>query len=246
MLDTKIIAEPPATQPDVVVDQIKQEIIFGRLRPRERLVEDELSTKFGASRHQIRAAFAELERLGLVSRRPNKGVIVRDFSVEEVEQLYEMRALLQAEAAKRIPLPINPGTLRELEDIHKSYCAAIDLHDLKQVCKINNQFHHVLFEASNNKCLADMIQRIWTETLGIRCYAIGDPVLLARTRDEHTEMLVALRTGNRRELMRLCVDHIWPALEAYKRAHGGWALKKPAVQAASNPEAVQPKRRKAG
>ena len=88
-----------------LVDHIKQDIIFGRLRPRERLIEDDLSTRFGASRHLIRSAFSDLEKLGLVSRRPNKGAIVRDFSPREVEEMYEMRALLQAEAIRRIPLP---------------------------------------------------------------------------------------------------------------------------------------------
>ncbi len=55
-----------------LVDHIKQDIIFGRLRPRERLIEDDLSTRFGASRHLVRSAFSDLEKLGLVTRRPNK------------------------------------------------------------------------------------------------------------------------------------------------------------------------------
>ena len=48
--------------------------------PRERLIEDESSARFGASRHEIRSAFVELERIGLVTRRPNRGAVVRDFS----------------------------------------------------------------------------------------------------------------------------------------------------------------------
>ena len=206
----------------LVVNEIKQAIIFGRLRPRERLIEDELIAKYGASRHQIRAAFVDLEKMGVVTRRANKGAIVRDFTVEEVEQLYEMRGLLQSEAARRIPLPLNPEILAQLEEIHRSYCAAIEQNSLQRVCTINNEFHRVVFAASNNKPLEEMIQKLWTETLAIRCYAIGDPVLLQRSRLEHEEILNALRTGNRRELLRLSVDHIWPAFEAYKRAHGGW------------------------
>lgn len=208
---------------EFVVNEIKQSIIFGRLRPRERLIEDDLIAKYGASRHQIRAVFVELEKIGVVTRRANKGAIVRDFTVEEVEQLYEMRGLLQSEAAKRIPLPLNPGTLAKLDEIHQRYCNYIDQNQLQRACTTNNEFHRVIFDACNNKPLADMIQRLWTETLAIRCYAIGDPVLLARSRGEHQEMIDALRMGNRKELIRLSVDHIWPAFEAYKRAHGGWA-----------------------
>ena len=222
-MTTPEVSKAPVSLQELVVNEIKQSIIFGRLRPRERLIEDELITKYGASRHQIRAAFVDLEKMGVVTRRANKGAIVRDFTVGEVEQLYEMRGLLQSEAARRIPLPVSPQTLAKLEEIHRNYCAAIEKNNLQRVCTINNEFHRVVFSASNNKPLEEMIQKLWTETLAIRCYAIGDPALLARSRGEHEEILNALRTGNRRELMRLSVDHIWPAFEAYKRAHGGWS-----------------------
>lgn len=205
-----------------LVDKIKQEIIFGRLRPRERLIEDDLSERFGASRHLVRSAFSDLEKLGLVTRRPNKGAIVRDFSPREVEEMYEMRAWLQAEAARRIPLPADQTLIAQLEAIHDQYSEAVDRRDLKRVCTLNNEFHHTMFSACNNTYLAGMIQRVWVETLGIRCYAIGDPVLLVRARAEHRKMLDALKAGERNKLEQLCVDHIWPALQAYKRAHGGW------------------------
>lgn len=216
------------TQVDTVVNSIKQDIIFGRLRPRERLVEDQLSERFGASRHQVRMAFTSLEQMGLVQRRPNKGAAVRDFSVEEVEQIYDMRAMLQGEAARRIPMPAPRDLLERLERIHEQYCAAADEGALQQVCKLNNEFHREIFAASNNQFLAEMIERIWTQTLGIRCYAIGDPQLLARSQREHREMIDLLGTSDRETFVKLCVDHIWPALNAYKRAHGGWMLTKSA------------------
>lgn len=205
-----------------LVDHIKQDIIFGRLRPRERLIEDDLSTRLRASRHLIRSAFSDLEKLGLVTRRPNKGAMVRDFSPREVEEMYEVRVLLQAEAIRRIPLPADRALIDRLEAIHDQYCEAMDRHELKRVCTLNNEFHHTMFSACNNNYLAGMIQRVWVETLGIRCYAIGDPVLLVRSRSEHRKMLDALRASERNKLVQLCVEHIWPALQAYKRAHGGW------------------------
>lgn len=211
-------------QLESIVDQIKQLIIFGRLRPRERLIEDELSVTFQTSRHVIRSAFAELEKLGLVTRRPNKGAIVRDFSVQEVEEIYEMRALLQSEAARRIPLPAAPELMAKLEEIHAQHAEAIERQELQRACKLNNEFHRTIFEACGNRYLAATIERIWVETLGIRCYAIGDPILLARSHAEHGEMLESLRQGDRDRLVKLVVDHIWPALEAYKRAHGGWTI----------------------
>jgi DNA-binding GntR family transcriptional regulator len=205
-----------------IVARIKHLIIFGRLKPRERLIEDELCARFQASRHVVRAAFVTLEHLGLVTRRPNKGAIVRDFSVEEVEEIYEMRAMLQAEAARRIQLPLAAPILEQLAAIHAAHGAAIARQDLGAVCTLNNDFHRAIFAACGNRYLASTIERLWTESLAIRCYAIGDPVLLARSQREHARILAALRKSDRETLVREVVDHIWPALHAYKRAHGGW------------------------
>lgn len=212
-----------------IVSGIKHLIIFGRLRPRERLIEDELCLRFQTSRHLIRAAFVTLEHLGLVARRPNKGAIVRDFSVEEVEEIYEMRALLQAEAARRLPLPLPADLMQRLTTIHAAHGEAVDRQDLGAVCTLNNDFHRTIFAACGNRYLASTIEKLWIESLAIRCYAIGDPVLLARSQREHARILALLQTEDREALVRAVVDHIWPALQAYKRAHGGWDARAAAV-----------------
>ena len=212
----------PQQERDALVRQLKQEIVFGRLRPRERLVEDELRDKFGASRHQIRSAFVELEKLGLVTRRPNKGVVVRDYSTEEIEHFFEVGALLQAEAARRVPLPLDPATMRRIESLHIRFCAAVDCLDFEVVSETTFEFHRAICEAGNNKCLSDLISQIWTATLAVRCYAMAIPEQMVRIRAEHSQILEALHAGNRRELIRLCVDHSWPALDVYKRLHSGW------------------------
>jgi len=212
-----------------IVRYIKQNIIFGRLRPRERLIEEDITAQFNTSRHVVRAAIVELEQLGLVSRRPNKGVTVRDFSVQEVDQIYEMRALLQAEAARRIPMPAAKALITELETIHRDYCAAHDKGDLPLVCSLNNLFHRTIWAACGNVCLSGLIDRLWIETLGIRCYGIGDPMLLKLSRAEHAQMIELLRIGDRESFVALSVEHMQPSLDAYKRAHGGWTGIAPAV-----------------
>lgn len=205
-----------------IVEYIKQNIIFGRLRPRERLIEEDITAQFDVSRHVVRAAMAELDQLGLVTRRPNKGVTVRDFSVEEVDQIYDVRLLLQNEAARRIPLPASAELIDRLEAIHREYCAAHDAEQLTRVCKLNNEFHSTIWDACGNTFLAALIDQTWTQTLGIRCYGIGDPMLLAVARKEHGEMIELLREGDREGFMALANAHMQPALAAYKRAHGGW------------------------
>jgi len=205
-----------------LVEKIREAIIFGRLRPRERLVEDDLIEHYGATRHIVRSAMVALEQMGLVTRRPNRGYVVRDFSVEEVNELYEMRAILQAEAARRVPMPAPPALLSRLEEIHADYSRSVDALDLKRTTELNNLFHEVLYGACDNRYLAETIEHFWSRTTAIRCYAIGDPQMLNQSRHEHRAIIDALSRGDRDSFVTLCVAHIYPALEAYKRAHGGW------------------------
>lgn len=210
----------------MIVDYIKQNIIFGHLRPRERLIEEDITMQFGVSRHVVRAAMTELDDLGLVTRRPNKGVTVRDFSAREVKEKYDLRVLLQTEAARRIPLPADDTLIAELEAIHRSYCLAHDSGQLQRVYSLNNQFHKAIWAASGNESLTNLIERIWTETIGIRSYGIGDTSLLKIARAEHQEMINLLKQGDREKFIQLTLDHMQPSLEAYKRAQGGRDLQK--------------------
>ena len=83
------------TPQDRIVQRIEEDIVFGRLHPRERLVEEALAERFGVKRHIVREALADLERRGLIERFRNRGAMVKAYTPEEVEQLYAVRALLE-------------------------------------------------------------------------------------------------------------------------------------------------------
>lgn len=207
---------------DEVAAELQREIIFGRLKPRERLLENELAERFNVGRHIIRAAFDQLDRAGLITRRANRGVVVYDYQTNEVEELYAMRELLQRAAAERIPLPASEALIAALTRINGAYARHLAHGELERVAEYNDDFHRTLFEACGNRFLSSSIEQFWLKTAAIHCYAIGIPHLSQQSLREHEQMVEALRVGDRALLVQLCVDHMRPALEAYKAAHGGW------------------------
>ncbi len=215
--------EKPEVSVISLANALREAIIFGQYRPRERLVEEELTSRYGASRHIIRNAFSELDHMGLVERRPNKGVIVRDFSVPELEELYEMRVILQTEAAKRIPVPADPGLLAELQRLNDAYLAAIVAGQSDESSRINTTFHEALFGACGNRFLAQSINQFWLRTSPIHWYVLGDVKYLRNSHHDHQEMIAALAASDLGRLAMVCEKHIRPALEAYKRVHGAAA-----------------------
>jgi DNA-binding GntR family transcriptional regulator len=194
---------------------LEEDVALGRLRPRERLREDDLTRRFGAKRHVIRLALATLVEMGALVHQANKGVAVREFGFEEVEQLYQVRELVERRAAELIPVPAPPELIRELTAIHARHTAAVGKDDLRAVFRHNLLFHRVLFAACGNPSLVSVVEQFAMKTHGIRSYTIGDRSLLARVCKEHAAMIACLECGDRAGLMQAAVDHLRPAKEAY-------------------------------
>lgn len=201
---------------------IRRGIVFGQLKPRERLLETGLAEEFNVGRHVIRGALEELDRLGLVQRRPNRGAVIVDYSTSEVDELYEMRALLQREAVRRIPMPVSPTVIAELRALNAAYGERLHVNDLDGMAAANDRFHRTLFGLCRNRYIAEAIEQYWQRTAAIHCYAIGRPDLARQSQRQHDEMIEALAAEDRSRLADLSTEHMQPALGAYKEAHGGW------------------------
>lgn len=203
-----------------VAEQVREDILFGRVLPRERLVEDDLIARLGATRHAVRTALQALVRDGLVVHLPNRGAQVRDFSAEEVEEITAMREWLHAEAARRLRLPAPPALLHRLEALQAAHAHAVAAGDVSRTHRENEAFHAALFGACGNRYLAASIGHHARLSLPFRCHALADPQLAELARDEHAAMLDAIRAGDRDALVRLCVGHTRFAKRTYRRLQG--------------------------
>jgi DNA-binding GntR family transcriptional regulator len=198
-----------------VVRQLEFDILFGRLKPRERLIEDQLMQRLRAKRHVVRQALAELERMGIVTRTTNRGAAVRDFSAEELEEITEVREVLHRRAVQRMKLPAGEALLARLEAIQHEHDKAIAARDPRRIDAANETFHATLFDACGNAHLARAIAHYAYLSRATRLYPLVNPVLLETLRAEHWSMICALKTADRRALSRLVVDHIQHSKRIY-------------------------------
>ena len=215
--------DTPARQPSTgilrdVVRALEEQIVLGWLMPRERLLEDRLTAEFSCKKHVVREAIAELERMGLVERVPNKGAAVRLLGPEEVRQVYSVREALETLAAEQIPLPAPPPLLEALSRVQQSHADAIEANDHRAAFRANMAFHDALFGACGNPYLADVIRAAAQKVHGARFFTAASRPHLTRARDEHWAMVAALRTGDRDGLVRLCRNHLGPSRDTYLAA----------------------------
>lgn len=194
---------------------LEEEIVLGWLMPRERLVEEDLAERLAVKRHVVREALAELERVGLVERVPNRGAFVRLLDPTEVRQIYSVREALETLAAEQIALPAPVALLSHLEEIQEAHGAAVSAGDARAAFRANMVFHEALFGACGNPHLVDLIQAMAQKVHGARSITAASPEHLALARDEHRAMIAALAAGDRTRLIGLCRQHLGPSRDAY-------------------------------
>ena len=209
------------TSVQTITRALEVDIVLGRLYPRERLVEEQLANRFGTTRHMVRQALLELEIAGLVVREANKGATVCEYSAEEVNQLYQMREIVEWQAALLIPLPIDPAYHARLERICDEHAAAISGSDMIRVVAANKEFHQVVYRLCGNHFLADVIDEMAKKSNLVRFTSSTDLIRLKQARDEHYRILAALKQKDNVALAEISVKHLQPSRLMYleKRGH---------------------------
>lgn len=206
-------AERPAEER--VAAAIEEDIVFGRLPPGTSLREEKLEERFGFSRHIVRGALARLERLGFVVRTRNRGASVRTFSARDVEEIHDIRELLQRQAALRIALPAAEADIVRLEALEADYERSLESGDLQATHLNNERFHDALFALCGNQHLCALIRNLLVLTYAMRTRSLADTDDRARARADHRAIIALLRGHDKWALAELCVEHLRPRRDAY-------------------------------
>lgn len=215
LLDEQEAAPAELAEPADMAKLLGEDIIFGRLAPGARLTEDNLIARFNVTRHFVRQALVELERTGIVVREKNKGVSVRSLSAREVSQIYEVRELLQRQAALRIPLPAPAPLIMELERLHEEYGRHLRARHFRGVHEANDAFHLTMFAACGNPYLVESIKHYMWLSLPVRAKKTADYEHALASERDHFIIIQLMKGTDSWALAQLCVDHLQSAKKDY-------------------------------
>ena len=213
---------------------LEDDIIFGRLPPGARLVEDALMARYHRTRHAVRQALIDLERKGIVARARNVGATVRAYSVEQVLEIYQVREFLQRQAALMIRLPAGDALLARLEALNADFAQEGARGNLRCVHESNDAFHLALFSACGNAYLVGSIAHYMALSLPIRATTLADRGALAVSVRQHAVMIALLQDTDSWALAQLCVEHVHPSKQDYLARAPGLAYAEP-VQPRARP-----------
>jgi len=191
-----------------VYESLKKSILHGKLKARQRLIEEQLADQAGISRTPVREAFHKLERDELVTRLPRGGFAVREFTKEDVEEIFGIRSALESYAVYLATLHITPDRISLLENKVKESEDALEKGDDERVVQLHTEFHDLLYKSCKSRKLLEMISNFRDYFYRYRSALLHVENGMSYSNHDHRQMLEAMTKKNPRLAERLVRRHL--------------------------------------
>ena len=196
---------------DWVYSQLREGILLGDFKPGERVRQSVVAERYNVSQTPVREALARLASDGLVQLQPRRGAVVNSLSPKEIDEIYELRELLDPYVARKAAIAASG---EELEQIAAAADASggPDLTPL-ELFERNRAFHRVIYECSGNSRMVSLFESLWESVTAVRMFEIyvSDPAELEQMADEHAAIAQALIERDVDKAERLVREHIGTA-----------------------------------
>lgn len=191
------------TASSTAAEMIRQAIVDGRLAPGQRLTEERLARELGISRTPVREALKVLQSEGLVDAAPNRSATVRAYEPGDLEDIYQLRALLEGYAARRAAGRLSDEKLLALRASCERFEAMSPADDLREVVRENFVFHNTILEAAGSTRLSGMVRQVVELPLVYKSYVWYSPEQARISQHYHRQITRALerRDAERAELV---------------------------------------------
>jgi DNA-binding GntR family transcriptional regulator len=207
------VARPPSLS-EMVLDQIRELIVTGRLALGEQLSEGALAEQLGVSRTPVREAFLRLETENMVEVRPQRGTYVFYYDAEQLRDISELRGVLET-GALRIALARKRAQLIERLDKTASEAEAAGTEDAVGYQVFDAAFHGGLIETTDNRELIEAYERISGRVRAIRYRFTHSREQVGRSQRDHREIVEALKAGRDEEALKKLGKHVYSGYERF-------------------------------
>lgn len=195
----------------VATELIRAAILEGRLEPGRRLKEEELARELGISRTPVREALLVLQTEGLLESAPNRGATVRAYRPEEIEEMYDLRGLLEGHAAHRAAVRISDEDLARLHDSNARFARLRAADDVLELIEENHFFHSTILEAAGSERLTQMVRSVIELPLVYRSFYWYSPEQKLISDHYHQQLTHALDARDPERAELIMKEHVYEA-----------------------------------
>ncbi|MDR5702173.1 MAG: GntR family transcriptional regulator [Armatimonadota bacterium] len=199
---------------DLALEKLRNAILSGYFKPGDRLIERELCKKMGISRTPIREAIRKLEQEGLITTIPYKGPIVTVLSPEDIEEVFQVRAVLEGLAIRLLATRQDIQAIQAMRKAVEAGERALERGSLRALVATNRAFHEAISKGSGNKLLQSLLSNLRARIGLLRVQSLSLPGRPEESVREHRQLLRAVERGLPDEGEALMRAHVARAREA--------------------------------
>jgi len=192
---------------------LKERSIKGNLAQGSKLLEAKIAEQLGVSRTPIREAIRELAAEGFVKISPNQGVVIINISIEDIQEVLQIRSVLEGLAARLAASKITKEKTKELESFNKNMEKFISKDDISNFIKESEKFHVLILDICGNNRLVQIRKNLDDQIHRYRSISLNIPGRPEYALKEHKEITKALKQGDSAKADELSKMHIENVLE---------------------------------
>jgi DNA-binding GntR family transcriptional regulator len=211
------VKAPAAEEPvsvSGVVEWIRERIRRGRFVPGQRLVEADIMRELSASRSRVREALQRLSTEGLVTLEEFRGASVKQFSRDEIRQIYRARMALEGLAARDFAESEAAELKRRFATVQEELNALEHTGDHERFARLNDEWHRLIIDGSGNHYIAMFVERLRVPIYRLLFSTFYSAQRIDRANAGHRRISEAILAGRGKEAERLMREHIEEGLEA--------------------------------
>ncbi len=201
---------------DELLDRLRQMIIHGDLAPGDKVPERSLCDRFGVSRTPLREALKVLASEGLVTLTPNRGAMISELTLTDLEEAFPVMGALEALSGEMACRHITDAELAEIRSLHLAMVSHYERGELAAYFRLNQQIHECLLAAARNQTLATVYRSLAGRIRRARYLANMSADRWAQAVTEHEQILEALQSRNGIALARILKRHLANTFETVK------------------------------
>ncbi len=196
----------PQTVAEGVYQHLRRELLSGRLEAGQWLREQELAESLQVSRTPVREAIRQLAQEGLLQIEVNRGVRVRDLSLEEAVATYEVRSHLESMAASLAARNIDEEARQALQQ-HLESMNALDPEDQAEHIRADNEFHALVARLSGNPVLEELVEKLSERVMRVKILT-RDVNVSAIARSQHALIVQAISRSDEEAAANAMREHV--------------------------------------
>ncbi|CAB3715115.1 GntR family transcriptional regulator [Paraburkholderia rhynchosiae] len=208
MIEQMRVDRSAPTLRELTLEKLRDAISQGFYRPGDRLIERTLCDQLGVSRTVVREVLRHLETEGLVETVAHSGPIVARLDPEQVQEIYEIRALLESEAARACAQLATPALMKQLREIRKEIEDAFDESDFRRVLAYTERFYEAMFAGGHKLMMHQVVKSLNGRINQLRSVTISSPGRGAESNREMNRLLSAIAKKDGDAAAAASLEHV--------------------------------------